>query len=275
MKSLKEVREKVLLEHRKTIAVAAAEDLPVLEAVKEAVTLGIADAVLVGDRAKIEQYLQQIGGDSDRITILEAPNQRAAARAAVSLVREGRAQVLMKGLIGTADFMRAVLNKEQGLRTGGEISHVSVIETASLNRLIVMSDPAMHLYPSLEEKVKILEGAGQVCRALGVERPRAAVICAVEVVNPSMPPTMDAAVLAKMSDRGQIGGMLVDGPLALDVALSEKAAAHKGVKGDVAGKADILLMPGIEAGNIMWKTLVYMAKTQIAGVIVGPRLPWC
>lgn len=273
MRTIREINESVIAGGRKTIAVAAADDIPVLEAVRDAVELGLAAAVLVGDGEKIEAALKELGVQSDQIRVIHEPDRKAAAARAVALVREGRAQVLMKGLIGTADFMRAVLNKERGLRTGRELSHMAVIEVPQFNRLILMTDPAMHMYPTLEEKVKILEAAGEVCRALEIENPKAAAVCAVEVVNPAMPPTMDAAVLAQMSARGQIRGVTVDGPLALDVAVSPEAAAHKGLRGPVAGHADILLMPGIEAGNVMWKTLVYMAKAQIAGTIVGAAAP--
>ena len=273
MRTIREINEKVIAGRRKTIAVAAADDMPVLAAVKDAVELGLAAAVLVGDEEKIQAALDELGVHSDQIEVVHEPDRKAAAARAVALVREGRAQVLMKGLIGTADFMRAVLNKERGLRTGRELSHMAVIQVPQMDRLILMTDPAMHMYPTLEEKVKILEAAGEVCRPLEIEDPKVAAVCAVEVVNPAMPPTMDAAVLAQMSARGQIKGVTVDGPLALDVALSPEAAAHKGLKGPVPGHADILLMPNIEAGNVMWKTLVYMAKAQIAGTIVGAAAP--
>jgi len=273
MKSISEMRERVLDGPRKTIAVAAAADLPVLEAIKDAVEASAADAVLVGDQALIEKYLQDLGLSSGRVEILDEPDAQKAAAKAVKLVRDGVAQVLMKGLIGTADFMRAVLNKEYGLRTGQELTHVSVFEVPKIDRLLIMTDPAMHTYPELGEKIKMLDAIKQVGTALEIEHPKVAVVCAVEVVNPAMQSTLDAAVLAKMSDRGQVKGMTVDGPLALDIALNEEAAAHKGVTGPVAGQADALLMPNIETGNVMWKTLVYMAEAGIAGAIVGAAAP--
>ncbi len=273
MRSISEMRERVLDAPRKTIAVAAAADLPVLEAIKDAVEAGAADAVLVGEQPLIEKYLHELGLKGGRIEILDEPDARKAAAKAVQLVRDGVAQVLMKGLIGTADFMRAVLNKEYGLRTGQELTHVSVFEVPKIDRLIIMTDPAMHTYPELGEKIKMLDAIKQVSTALEIDHPKVAVVCAVEVVNPAMQSTLDAAVLAKMSDRGQVKGMTVDGPLALDIALNEEAAAHKGVTGPVAGQADALLMPNIETGNVMWKTLVYMAEAGIAGAIVGAAAP--
>jgi len=273
MKSMVEMREKVLSKERCTIAVAAAADLPVLEAIKDAVRAGLAKDILVGDKTKMTEYIKQLEMAEEQLEIIDEPDVRKAAAQAVGFVRAGKAQVLMKGLIGTADFMRAVLNKEYGLRTGQELTHVSVFGVPKIDRLIIMSDPAMHTYPELHEKVKILEAIKQVSTVLEIENPKVAVICAVEVVNPAMQPTMDAAILAKMCERGQLKGMTVDGPLALDIALNKEAARHKGVTGAVAGKADALLMPGIETGNVMWKTLAYMADAEIGGAIVGAAAP--
>lgn len=273
MKSLNEVRQRVLAGEVKTIAVAAAEDKPVLEAIRDCLNINLAKAILVGNQEKMETYLAELDMNPEQVTIIHQPDQKLAAAASVQLVREGQAQVLMKGLIGTADFMRAVLDKERGLRTGAELTHIAVMESPKMNRLILMTDAAMHMYPELAEKVKILQMAEQLCRVLEIPDPKAAVIGAVEVVNPAMAPTMDGAVLAKMSDRGQIKGLKVDGPLALDVALSEDAAQHKNLTGEVAGRADVLLMPGIEAGNVMWKTLVYLSDAQIAGLIMGAAAP--
>ncbi len=273
MKSMNEMQRKVLSGSRKTIAVAAAEDMPVLEAIRDAVEAGLADAVLVGDQDKIEAYMAELGMADDRLRIVHEPDVKKAAATAVSFVREGRAQVLMKGLLGTADFLRAVLNKEQGLRTGEELTHMAVFDVPQIDRLIMMTDSAMHTYPELKEKVQMLGAVKKVGRALGIETPRVAAVCAVEVINPVMQPTVDAALLTRMCDRGQIKGVVVDGPMALDIALDQEAAVHKGVGGPVAGNADALLMPNIETGNVMWKTLVYMAEAEIAGAVVGAAAP--
>lgn len=260
MRSLREVRDSLLAREKKRIAVAAAEDRPVLEAVKEAVQMGIAEATLCGDEAKIRQIAEEIELDVNKVTIVNEPDIRKSAEAAVKLVHNGEAQLVMKGLIGTADFLRAVLNKEWGLRTGKILSHVAVFDSVKLDRLILMTDAAMVMYPTLEEKIAMINNTIPVCQALEIEDPKAAAVCAVEVLNPSMQPTLDAASLAIMSQRGQFKGITVDGPLALDNALNEDAARHKGIKSPVAGHADVLLMPNIECGNIMWKTLVYMAR---------------
>jgi phosphate butyryltransferase len=179
----------------------------------------------------------------------------------------------MKGLIDTANFLRAVLNKEVGLRTGKLMSHVGVFQLSNFERLLFVTDAAFNMYPELKDKVDIVNNAVTVAKAVGVETPRVAPICAVEVVNPSMQATVDASILSKMNDRGQIKGCFIDGPLALDNALSEEAAAHKGVTGPVAGKADILLMPNIEAGNIMYKTLTYTTECKSGALLVGTSAP--
>jgi len=233
MRSLREVRDSLLAREKKRIAVAAAEDRPVLEAVKEAVQMGIAEATLCGDEAKIRQIAEEIELDVNKVTIVNEPDIRKSAEAAVKLVHNGEAQLVMKGLIGTADFLRAVLNKEWGLRTGKILSHVAVFDSVKLDRLILMTDAAMVMYPTLEEKIAMINNTIPVCQALEIEDPKAAAVCAVEVLNPSMQPTLDAASLAIMSQRGQFKGITVDGPLALDNALNEDAARHKGIKSPV------------------------------------------
>lgn len=273
MKKICEMKAKVHNGQRKTIAVAAAEDLPVLEAVKDAVQEGLASGILIGRKADIEKGMEQIGLDYEHIQVIDVHERDRVLSEAVRMVREQKAHILMKGLVSTADFMRAVLDKETGLNVGKELTHISVFEVSQIERLILMTDPAMHMYPGVKEKVQMLYAAEEVCKALKIEEPKAAVICAVELVNPAMPPTIDAAVLTQMSNRGQITGITVDGPLALDVALSKEAAKHKNLHSLVAGQADVLLMPNIEAGNVMWKTLVYMGKAKVAGVIVGAAAP--
>lgn len=273
MKTFQEVFEKIKGGEIKRVAVAAAADEPVLEAVRDAVNMGLASADLVGDEVKIREIAEKIGLDLSKVEIVNEPDPKAAALAAVRLVHDGKDQVLMKGLIGSADFLRAVLNKEVGLRTGKTLSSVAIVESAKLDRFILITDGGMVMYPTLEEKVQILHNAVPVCRALEIEQPKAAAVCAVEVVNPAMQPTVDAAALTMMSNRGQIRGIKVEGPLGMDNAVSEKAAEHKGIVSDVAGKADVLLIPDIEAGNIMYKTLVYMADVQTGALIMGAAAP--
>ena len=258
---------------RKKLAVAVAQDKPVLEAVNEAKRMGIADAILVGDKDKIKEVADSIGMDLTQFEVHHEADPKKAALDAVQLVSTGKADMVMKGLLDTATFLRSVLNKEGGLRTGKLMSHVAVFEIKGFDRLIFLTDVAFNTYPELKDKVQIVNNSVKVAHACGIDCPKVAPLCAVEVVNPNMPPTLDAALLSKMSDRGQIKGCIVDGPLALDNALSEEAAKHKGVTGPVAGKADILLVPDIEAGNIMYKTLTYTADVKNGCVLVGTSAP--
>lgn len=273
MRSFDEVYEKVRSRKGMKIAVAAAADEPVLEAVRDAASLGVETSYLVGDEEKIRELAAKIGLDLSKAVIYNEPDPKAAALKAVKLVHDGEASVLMKGLVSSADFLRAVLNKEAGLRTGKTLSSATVLKTDRLDRFIIMTDGGMNMYPDLETKVHILENTVPVCKALEIENPKAAVVCAVEVVNPAMQATMDAAALSVMSQRKQIKGIVVDGPLGMDNALSEEAAKHKGVTGPVAGHADVVLMPNIEAGNIMYKTLNYMGNLKTGSLIMGAAAP--
>jgi phosphate butyryltransferase len=258
---------------RVRIAVAAAADDDVLTAVYEAKKAGIADAILVGDTVAIGEICQQNGIDIGMFELEHVPDVRMAAKRAAELVRQGTAQVMMKGLVGTADFMRAVLNKSEGLGTGELLSHVVVFEAAGYDRLMALTDPAINIAPDLQEKVQIIKNALQVTTALGNKEPRVAMLAAVETVTASMKATEEAALIAKMAERGQIKGCRIDGPLALDNAVSAAAAKHKGIGGEVAGKADVLVVPDIEAGNILYKSLVYFANTPLAGIVIGAAAP--
>ena len=257
----------------KKVAVAVAQDEPVLEAIKAAKEKGIADAILVGDKLEIERIADKLEMDLSDYEIINETNVTKAAVEAVRLVSTGEADMVMKGLVDTATFLRSVLNKEVGLRTGKLMSHVSVFEIEGIDRLILLTDAAFNTYPDLKAKVQILNNSVEVAHACGIELPKVAAVCAVEVVNPDMPATIDASLLAKMNDRGQIKGCIVDGPLALDNALSEEAANHKGITGEVAGKADIILLPNIETANVMYKTLTYTAKSRNGALLVGTSAP--
>lgn len=257
----------------KKVAVAVAQDEPVLEAIKAAKEKGIADAILVGDKLEIERIADKLEMDLSDYEIINETNTTKAAVEAVRLVSTGEADMVMKGLVDTATFLRSVLNKEVGLRTGKLMSHVSVFEIEGIDRLILLTDAAFNTYPDLKAKVQILNNSVEVAHACGIELPKVAAVCAVEVVNPDMPATIDASLLAKMNDRGQIKGCIVDGPLALDNALSEEAANHKGITGEVAGKADIILLPNIETANVMYKTLTYTAKSRNGALLVGTSAP--
>ena len=272
-KNFDDLLSKLKVTTTKKVAVAVAQDEPVLEAVKAAKERGIADAILVGDTEKIKAIAHGIDMDLNDFEILHEEDVNKAALLAVQLVSSGSADMVMKGLVDTATFLRSVLNKEVGLRTGKLMSHVAVFEIEGIDRLILLTDAAFTTYPDLKAKTQIINNSVMVAKACGIDMPKVAPVCAVEVVNPDMPATVDAALLSKMSDRGQIKGCIVDGPLALDNALSEEAAHHKGITGPIAGKADILLLPNIDVANVMYKTLTYTSKTKNGGILVGTSAP--
>lgn len=272
-KNFDELLSKLKEVTKKKVSVAVAQDEPVLEAIKAAKERGIADAILVGDQAKIRELADKIGMDLKEYDLINEPDPKKAALYAVELVAKGKADMVMKGLVDTATFLRSVLNKEVGLRTGKLMSHVAVFEIEGIDRLIYLTDAAFNTYPDLKAKIDILNNSVKVAHACGLDLPKVAPICAVEVVNPDMPATVDAALLAKMNDRGQIKGCIVDGPLAFDNALSEEAAHHKNVTGPVAGKADIFLLPNIETANVMYKCLTMTSKSRNGGILVGTAAP--
>ena len=257
------------------ISVACAEDTVVMEAVENARKAGIANAILVGNAEKIKEACDKLGIDLANYEVVdEKGGEAAAALKAVELVSTGQAQVVMKGMVETANFLRGVLNKEKGLRNGKAIlSHVYIHEVKGYDRIFFVTDAAFNMYPELKDKVGILKNTVQLTHAFGVECPKVAALSAVEVVNPDMPPTLDAAALTQMSRRGQIKGCIVDGPLALDNAVSEESAKHKKIKSEVAGKADILLVPNIESGNILAKSIVYCSENKTAGLVLGAKAP--
>ncbi|WP_010284538.1 phosphate butyryltransferase [Bacillus timonensis] len=259
-----------------TVAVAAAEDEEVLEAVVEAVDHKLARFLLFGNQEKIEKILSRNGGNTTEYESLVVVNTSSVEKAAVDAVKavhDGKADVLMKGNIPTSTILKAVLNKEYGLRTGNVLSHVAVFEVPDYDRYVIVTDAAMNIAPGLQEKVQILNNAVTVATSIGIPLPKVAPIAAVEMVNPAMQATLDAAVLTQMNHRGQIQNCIVDGPLALDNAISILAAEHKGITSAVAGQADILLVPTIEVGNALYKSLVYFAKAEVGAVIGGARAP--
>jgi len=273
IKTFDEVISKVKSQSMKKVAVAVAQDEPVLEAIRDAKKNGIADAILVGDKEEIVKIAETIGMNIDEYEIIDEKDVNKASIETVKLVSSGRADMMMKGLVDTATFLRAVLNKEVGLRTGKQMSHIAIFEVPGYDRLLFVTDAAFNMYPELKEKIDIIKNAVQVAHALENNMPKVAPICAVEVVNPSMPATLDAANLSKMNERGQIKGCIIDGPLALDNALSKEAAAHKKISGPVAGEADILLMANIEAGNAVYKCLTYTTESKNGGLLMGAAAP--
>lgn len=257
----------------KTISVAVAQDKEVLIAVKEAKEMGIADAILVGDQEKITQIANEIGMNLDDFEVIDIKDLKEASRKAVELVSSGKAHMVMKGLVDTSIILKAVLDEEIGLRTGKVLSHVAVFDIETYDKILFVTDAAMNIAPNLEQKKQIIENAVFVAHSLDIENPKVAVICAKEKVNPKMPATVDAEKLEEMNKNGEITGCIVGGPFALDNAISKEAAKHKGIEHPVAGDADILLMPYIEAGNVLYKSLVFLSKAQNAGVIVGAKAP--
>lgn len=257
----------------KTIALVCPEDESYYEALKKAESLGLANAFLVGEEKSIRKAARAADFSLKKCRIIHAPSKGEAARSAVKVVREGKADLLMKGSIDTKLLMKAVLNKEKGLRSKKYLSHAALFQLPTYHKLLVISDVAVTITPTLKEKKLILENAIELMHRLGMENPKAAVLAAVEEVNPRMPATIAAAALAKMTDRKQIKGGLVDGPLALDNAISKKAARDKGIVSKIAGDADILLVPDIEAGNLFCKCLIFLAKAKMAGIIMGAAVP--
>jgi len=269
----RELLEEVQKREPARVAVAAAQDDAVLQACQDAYERGLATFTLFGDMARIEAAAQKSGVRLDGMKIVNEPDDMRSAMQAVECVSTGKADIVMKGLINTGDLLRAVLDKSIGLRTGRVLSHLALFELSGFNRLIGVTDGGMNIMPTLQQKADIIQNATAVFHKLGVDPVRVAVLAAVETVNADMPATIDAAALAKMNDRGQIRGVIVDGPLALDNAVSEEAARHKGIVSPVAGKADLLIVPNIEVGNVLGKSLVFMAGGTIAGLIVGARRP--
>ena len=272
-KSFEELISKANQKTLKKVSVSNAQDEPVLQAVKAAKEQNIATAILVGDEAKIREIAASIDMDLTDFEIINEPDTEAAALKAVELVHNGKDDILLKGLLETKTFLKSVLNKEVGLRTGKMLSHVCVFEIEGINRLLFFTDVAFNTYPTLADKVNIINNAVEVAHACGIECPKVAPLCAVETVNPKMQPTVDADNLTKMYEGGDFKGCQIYGPLSMDLAIDPEAAVHKGVTNPVAGHADILLFPNIDAGNITYKILVRTAKVKIGNVLVGTSAP--
>lgn len=272
-KNFEELISKANQKTLKKVSVSNAQDEPVLQAVKAAKEQNIATAILVGDEAKIREIAASIDMDLTDFEIINEPDTEAAALKAVELVHNGKADILLKGLLETKTFLKSVLNKEVGLRTGKMLSHVCVFEIEGINRLLFFTDVAFNTYPTLADKVNIINNAVEVAHACGIECPKVAPLCAVETVNPKMQPTVDADNLTKMYEGGDFKGCQIYGPLSMDLAIDPEAAVHKGVTNPVAGHADILLFPNIDAGNITYKILVRTAKVKIGNVLVGTSAP--
>ncbi len=273
LRNFDEVLEAAKKRPPQRVAVAAAHDLSLLEAVKEAMQQGLARPILVGDAERIRGLGASIGLHVQQMNIVDVPDEIRAAREAARMAREGEADVVMKGHIHSDDFLRAILDREIGLRTGVIMSHIFIFEMPDRDRLLFVTDCAMNIAPDLTQKAQIILNAVYLARLFGYERPKVGVVAAVELVNPAMPATLEAAALAKMSERGQFPDCIIDGPFGFDNVISLAAARIKGIESPVAGRADIVLVPDIEAGNILAKAFAHLVRGRLAGVVVGASAP--
>lgn len=271
---LSELIDRAQNKPRRKIAVAAAEDKAVLISIRDAVKKAIVTPILIGDKAKIEAIAVTIDLDLSNIQIHHTDRGATdAAKIAVSMVKSGEADILMKGFVSTGALLKAVLDKEKGLRKGKILSHVAFFESPHYHKLLSVTDVAMNMEPDFETKTHILNNAVEACHNIGIDVPKVAVVGAVEVVNPKMEATVHAAMMKTMSDRNQFDGCIVDGPLALDNAINKEAAIHKGINSEVAGDCDIVLVPNLEAGNMFYKALNFMGGATVAAVIMGASVP--
>lgn len=259
-----------------TIVIAHATDISLMLAAKQAVERNIASFLLVGPVETMEKLVGEAEFTKDtlsKVTLINASSDKESAKKAVQLVVEGKADALMKGMLATSTLLKAVLDKEAGLRTGKILSHLAAFSFQEKEDLLFLTDAAMNIAPDLKEKAEIVQNAVNAVRQVGIEKPKVAALAAVETINPSMQATLDAAALSQMSHRGQITGCIVDGPLGLDNAISLESANQKGITSDVAGQADILLAPTIEVGNVLYKSLTYFGRAVVGGIIVGAKAP--
>lgn len=273
-KTFDELISKVTEIPMKKVSVAVAQDSAVLEAVRAAKDRKIADAILVGDEAKIKDVAKASGINIDDFELVHVADDIEASLTAVKLVHDGNADMYMKGLIDTKNFLKSVLDKEVGLRTGKALSHVCVFDVEGIDHLLFLTDVAFIPYPTLDDKVSIINNTLEITKACGIECPKVAPLAAVEVVNPKMPATVEAAELTQMNKDGKITGCIVDGPLSLDLAIDAEAAKHKGATDrQIQGDADILLFPDIHAGNLVYKAMVHTANLKNGNILTGTKAP--
>jgi phosphate butyryltransferase len=256
-----------------SIAVASGHSPECIAALKQARDMGLANGIFIGDAKKIWALADEISFDLPTHQVLNEPDPAKAAAIAVGMVRDGNASLLMKGKLGTAQLVRAVLDKEAGLRAGRLLSQVIVFQVPGFNRLMLMTDAAINIAPTLAQKAELCRNAFDVAHAIGIEKPNLAVLCALEQVNQEMPATMDAAALTAMNRRNQIEGGFIDGPVALDAPLSRFAAECKGIDSPIVENTDIFLAPDIEAANILYRAILYFARGESGGIVVGAKVP--
>jgi phosphate butyryltransferase len=273
IRSLQELIERAQERPPSRVAVAAAAHNLVLQSVRRAVDLGLIVPLLVGREEDILCEAEAIEWELDTAQVVNTETNKAAADVAVDLVREGEADVLMKGYLHTDEMLHSVLRRESGLRTDRLLSHVFVLEVPTYHKLLLITDAAINIHPDITEKAAITQNAVDLARKLGAERPKVAALSSVETINPNIPSTVHAACLSKMAERGQIRGAIVDGPLAFDNAISAEAAQDKGIASPVSGDVDVVVAPDLDAGNILFKNLEYLANAKVAGVVMGAKAP--
>lgn len=273
IKTFADIIERAKSRGPRRVAIAAAHEYEALWAARHAQDIGIARCTLIGDVFKIQELARQHDIDISDMEIIHEPSIESSGRKAVALANAGKADMVMKGKMETADILVPALDSQHGLRTGKALTYIAIFEVPGMDRLIFVSDPGVIIAPTMYQKVEIVQNAIDVALALGIQEPKVAILTALENVVPKMPATVDAASLSKMAERGQIKGGLVDGPLALDNAISARSAEKKGIESRVAGRADILITPDIEAGNVLVKSLTYFAKSEMAAIVVGGKVP--
>ncbi|MFN3411308.1 MAG: bifunctional enoyl-CoA hydratase/phosphate acetyltransferase, partial [Exilispira sp.] len=244
-----------------------------LEAVKKAREKDIIFPVLIGEIKKIEEIARQVDFDISNVELIDVSGEQNIAKKAVEMMHDDQADILIKGLINTATILKSVLNKDYNLNLGKVLSHVALMEIPDKNKLLIISDAALNIQPDIDQKICITENAINLARKIGYEKPKVAIISSNEKVSEKLVSSVDAAIIAKMGDRNYFGSCIIDGPLALDIAISKEALDLKGIISPVDGDADILIMPNIDAANVLYKSLIYFAKAETAGVIVGSRKP--
>ena len=273
LKHLSEFKQLLAGKPARRLVLAAAQDHNSLSSVLMAAHDGFIEPILVGDKDAIHNIAAQNNFDLTGVRVVHEPDSEMAIEIAVRMVRSNQADILMKGKVGTSNLLKGVLNKEWGLRSGSLLSHFAIFEVAAYHKLIAVTDVAMNIAPNLQDKIAIVNNSVACLNRLGVEMPKVAVLGAVEMVSENMQATLDAALLSKMNQRDQIRHCLIDGPLAFDNAISLESATHKGIRSDVAGDTDLLLMPDIEVGNVLYKSLVFFAHAGVAAVILGATAP--
>jgi phosphate butyryltransferase len=273
MKSFDSFFELAKSKQKRRLIIAAAEDDNVLLSVKDAVENNIIEPIFVGNEQKIKEIADEINFDISKFQLIDETNPAKSAAIAVKIINENGAEILMKGYVQTADFLRAILNKEFGLRKSDLLSHIGFFEIPAYHKIIALTDAAQNIAPDLNEKIAIVKNAVDMFHHLGENNPKVAILAAVEGVNPKMQVTVDAAAITMMNKRGQIKGCTIDGPLAFDNAVSKEAAEHKGIKSEVAGDVDLIVTPDIEAGNCLYKSFTLFARGTVAAIVLGAAVP--